>query len=344
MPMYDPSGLYVDPILTNLSVGFPDQQLYGLRLAPETPVNTKSGRYRVYDRSHWLVYKSRREPGALANVIGGRKFSEDQFSTQEHSLTGEIYWEEEQQLHSLGGLANPVFGGDLQIDPHAEAAEDVNGAIMREHEVKVSTLYRDAANYAADHKITLTSGAHTQWSDYTGGVSSVSDPVSNLRTAMQRIHLDTGRWPNTFVIPFDGVGTIENHPRVIDRFKNFSLSQPEAWRVLLSLPPDATANLSVIVADSRINVADNIDAPEDIVSLWGTDAWLGIVDPTPGQKTKTFGKTFAQLYPTGGTKPVERWQQVQNKADYVRTSYAYDVKIISSTAGYLFKTAFAAVT
>lgn len=343
--MYDPSGLYVDPILTNLSVGFPDQNLYGLQLAPETPVNTKSGRYRVYDRSHWLVYRSRREPGTIANTIAGRKWSEDEFKTFEHSLQADVYWEEDQQLHSQGGLANPVFGGDLSIDPHAEANEDVVGALRLEHEVKVSTLIRDVANYPANHVSTLA-GAQ-KWSDYTfvtpGDVYSiVSDPVSNLRAAAQRIWLDTARYPNTFVIPFDAVGVIENHPRVVDRFKNWSLSQPNAWQTLLSLPDQAPLN--IIIADSKVNQADNIDSAEDIVSLWGQDVWLGIVDPTPGQKTKTFMKTFAQIYPTGGTRPSERWQEVNRKTDVVRANWQYDLKIVSSVAGYIFKTAVAAVS
>lgn len=345
--MYDPSGLYVDPILTNLSVGYPDQNMYGLQLAPETPVNTKSGRYRVYDRSHWLVYRSRREPGAQANVIAGRKWSEDQFRTFEHSLAADVYWEEEQQLHSQGGLANSVFGGDLSIDPHAEANEDVVAALRLEHEVKVSTLIRDVTNYPSNHVTTLTSGANTQWSIYNfvtpGDVYSiVSNPVANLRAAAQRIYLDTGRYPNTLVIPFDAVGVIENHPRVVDRFKNFSLSQPNAWQTLLSLPDQAPLN--IIIADSKVNQADNIDAAENIVSLWGTDVWLGIVDPTPGQKTKTFMKTFAQIYPTGGTRPTERWQEVNRKTDVVRANWQYDLKVISPVAGYIFKTAVAAIT
>jgi hypothetical protein len=45
--MYDPNQLYVDPILTNFSVGFRDQVLYADRLMPETVVGTKSGRYRI---------------------------------------------------------------------------------------------------------------------------------------------------------------------------------------------------------------------------------------------------------------------------------------------------------
>jgi hypothetical protein len=54
--------------------------------------------------------------------------------------------------------------------------------------------------------------------------------VTNLRTAVQRIYLDTGRWPNTMVIPFDAVGVIENHPRVVARFQNFALMVPNAWQ------------------------------------------------------------------------------------------------------------------
>jgi hypothetical protein len=346
--MYDPSGLYVDPILTNLSVGFPDQQLYGLRLAPETPVNTQTGRYRVYDRSHWLVYRSRREPGTVANKIQGRKWSEDSFKTQEHSLAADIYWEEEQQLHSLGGLANPVFGGDIQIDPHADATEDVTGAILREHEVRVSTLFRDTSNYATNHTTTLT-GAQ-RWNNYTfvtpgDPYSIVSDPVGAIRTAAQRIYLDTLRYPNTLTIPYDAVGVIENHPRVVDRFKNWSLSQPDAWRTLMGLGPEA-GSMNVILTDSRINNATGVDAPESIVSLWGQDIWIGIVDPQPGQKTRTFAKTFAQQYTGAGgsTRPTERWQEIERKTDVVRTSFKYDVKIISSVAGYLIKTAVDAVT
>ena len=324
--MYDPSGLYIDPILTNLSIGMPGQELYGLRLAPETPVNTQSGRYRVYDRSNWLVYRSRREPGTVANKIQGRKWSEDTFKTQEHSLAADVYWEEEQQLHSLGGLANPVFGGDLQIDPHADATEDVTGAIMREHEVKVSTLFRDTSQYPVANTATLT--GNQRWNIYTfvtpgDPYSIVSNPVQDLRHACQVIYLATLRWPRSLTIPFDAVGVIENHPKVVDRFKNFSLSQPEAWRTLMALP-DAAGPLNVIVTDSRINTASSIDEPEVITSLWGQDVWVGLVDQHPGQRTKTFAKTFAQQYTGAGgaTRPTERWQEIERKTDVVRTSFS----------------------
>lgn len=342
--MYDPGTLYVDPILTNMSVGWQDQNLYGLRIFPETPVNTKSGQYRVFDRSNWLIWRSRREPGTVANEISGRKWSVDTFGTREHSLQAPIYDEERQELNSQGGLANPVFGGDLQIDPEADAVSLVTGAIMREHEKKVADTTRNAANYAANHKVALA-GA-TQWSNYTfvtagDPYSVVSNPVNDLKTAMQRIYLDTGRFPNTLVIPFDAVGVIENHPRVVSRYVYTSIYDPNAWKQILGLP--AAQDLNVFVVDSKINTADNVDLTESIASLWGQDVWMGIVDPNPGQKTFTFGKTFAFTYPNGATRPTDRWREEPRKADLVRTSFAYDLKIVSALAGYLIQTAVAAI-
>lgn len=337
--MYDPSGLYLDPILTNFSVGWQDQQLYGLRLFPETPVRTPSGSYRVYDRSDWLIYRSLRAPGTVANEIAGRKWSSDVFSTLEHALQAPVFDEERRELASAGGIAQAVFGGDLTVDPERDAAKLVLRSLQLEHEQAVSTQIRNAANYAGSHTTTL-SGA-SQWSDYTGGVSSTSDPITNLRTATRRIYLDTGRWPNTMIMPFDAVGVVENHPRVVVRFQNFSLTIND-WKPLIGLPPDAT-DWNMFVVDSKYNSADNIDATESIASFWGQDVWLGIVDQTPGQNTMTFGKTFSQVYLDGSVRPTERWREEGRKSDLVRTNWKYDLKIVSANAGYLIKTAVAAV-
>jgi hypothetical protein len=342
--MYDPGTLYTDPILTNFAIGFKDQRLYGLDLAPETPVNTQSGRYRVFDRSDWLIHKSRREPGTHANEVGARKYSEDTFSTQEHSLQSPVYDEERQQLNSLGGLANAAFGGALQIDPERDALNYVMRSILLEQEQKVANAFRNLANYTSNHKVTLTSGGTgTQWSNYATVSAGVyySNPITDIRTAVQRIYLDTGQYPTDMIIPWDAVGIIERHPSVTTQFQYFSLVGEGAWKQLLQIPDGQ--DFTVTVVDSRYNSADNIDLAESIASLWGQDVWLGVVDDTMGMDVVTFAKTFAQIYPNGVTRPVDRWREIGRKTDLVRFSYKYDIKITSPTAGYLFKTAVAAI-
>lgn len=330
--MYDPGTLYVDPILTNFSVGYQDQALYGERIFPVTPVNTQSGRYRVFDRSNWLVFESRRAPGTAANEIIGLKWSEDTFETSERSLQVPVLDEERQALNSQGGLANPVFGGALQLNPELDATELATRSLLLAHELAVSTLVRNTATYPVGNTVTLA-GAQ-QWDDYTNGVDSTSNPISDILTGMRAIYGATGRYPNTLVIPALGMNFIENHPRIVDRFKNWSLSQPDAFRTITGFDGQ------ILPVDSHYNQVNNIDSTLNVVPFWGKDVWLGIVDPNPALKTFSFGKTFAQTYPDGSTRPVDRWREEVRKADLIRVSYKYDLKVVSSAAGYLIQNAF----
>jgi hypothetical protein len=332
--MYDPGTLYVDPILTNFSVGYEEQNLYASRIMPLTPVRTQSGRYRIFDRSNWLIFPDRREPGTVANEVRGAKWSEDTFFTKEHSLQAPVHDEEDQELSSQGGLANDVFGGDLDIDPMRDATALVTRSILLGWEKKVADASRNTANYAAGNFVTLA-GAQ-QWDDYTGGVASTSDPVGQIRLGIRTIYAKTGRYPNTLAIPTLGVGYIENHPRVVDRFKNFALTDENAFRSLTGFDGN------ILLVDSVYNAADNYEATEAITSLWGKDVWLGIVDDQPGQRTRTFGKTFAQVYPDGTIRPTDRWYENARKTEVVRVSQKYDLKIVGNSAGYIIKTAFSA--
>lgn len=334
MAMYDPASLYTDPILTQFSIGYQPQDLYAERLFPTTPVRTQSGRYRVFDRSNWLIYEDRREPGTVANEIRGIKWSEDTFITKEHSLQAAVVDEEDQEFASQGGFANEAFGGGLDIDPHADATELITRAILLGREKKVADAARNTANYAAGHFETLA-GAQ-QWDDYTGGTASTSDPVGRIRYAINKIFADTGRYPNTMMLPRGGIQYIDNHPRVVDRFKSFSLTDEEAFRKLTGFQG------TIYFTDSVYNAADNVDATESITSFWGKDVVLAIVDPTLGQRTKTFAKTFSQVYPSGDVRPTDRWREEARKADLVRVSQKYDVKITSNVAAYVIKTAFSA--
>lgn len=337
--MYDPGTLYLDPILTNFSVGFKDQTLWADQIMPITPVRTPSGKYNVFDRTSWLIFEDRRAPGTVANEVAGYKWSTDTFDTVEHSLQTPVLDEERQNLISMGGLANPAFGGALQLDPEMDATELVTRSILLGQEFAVSQLIRNTANYAASNKITLSGTSQfDNWTYGTAGIPEtvVSDPVSVIMAGMRAVWTATRRWPNVMVVPAPGMTYIENHPRIVKRFQNFSLTQDGAFQALTGFQG------KIIAADSVYNAAQNIDAAEVNTSFWGKDIWLGIVDPTPGLKVKTFGKTFAQIYPDGSIRPTDRWREEPRKADLVRTSMKYDLKIVSAVAGYLITNAFAA--
>lgn len=329
---YDPGTLYSDPILTDFSVGYAPTSFSGLRMLPEAATNTQSGRYRVFDRSSRVRFYSRREPGTVANEVRGGRWSEDTFKTQEHSLQAAVADEERQQLSSQGGLATDAFGGALQIDPEQDAVALINNSLLLEHELAVAALLRNTATYPAGHTVTLL--AADQWDNYAG---ATSNPIEIIRAAILKIQSKIGVAPNRLLMGSLGVSWLENHPDVVARFSNFNLTDAGAFQELTGFEGEM-----VLVGDDNYNDNDIQEATESLLQVWGKDVILAYVNPDLTLDDLSFGKTFAQRYPDGTTRPTDRWREEGRKSDLVRTSWKWDIKVTSSIAGYLIKDAFGA--
>ena len=320
-----------DPVLTGFSTGYSDQDLSGALIMPVTRVGTNSGRYLVFDRSAWMIFPDVRAQGTVANEIAGGKWAEDTFSVVEHSLQARVDDEEREEMAAASSVDTPT------LNLEQEAVGICTRSILLGHEKAVADLIRNTATYPAGHTVTLTAGASgTQWNEYA---STNSDPVANIRAALDKVFRATRRKANTMVLSYDAFTQIPNHPKVVNRFVNFALTEGDvdAFRKLTGFTG------TVIIPESGYNAADNIDATENFTDLWGQDVWVGIVDSTPGQKTKTFGKTFARPY-GADLRPTDRWREEPRKSDLFRVSYRYDLKVVSNNAGYLIKNAVAVPT
>jgi hypothetical protein len=327
---YDPGTLYVDPWLTDFSVGYGSPTLIGLRLMPLAPVNTQSAKYRVFDKSGRVRFPSRREPGAVANEVRGRRWSEDSFKTREHSLQAAVADEEYQQLGSQGGLANSANGGAIQFNPGEDAATQTLDSLLLEHEIATAALLRNTATYPVGNTVTLVTA--DQWDNYAG---ATSNPIDIVRAAVNKITVLTGQAPNRMAMGSPGQGWLENHPDMVARFTNFALTDDGAFRALTGYDGEM-----ILIGDDYYNDDDIQESTTNLVSVWGKDVWLGYVNDSLGQNDLSFGKTFAQTYPDGTTRPVDRWREEGRKSDLVRTSWKWDLKVTFSSAGYLIKDAF----
>jgi hypothetical protein len=154
---------------------------------------------------------------------------------------------------------------------------------------------------------------------------------------MRTIQSKIGVAPNRMLIHALGLGYLENHPDLVARFQYFSLTDPNAFRALTGFEGEF-----VVIGDDRYNDADIQVSTETAAFAWGKDVILAYVNPDLELKDLSFGKTFAQLYPDGSTRPTDRWREEGRKSDLVRTSWKYDLKIASPSAGYLIQTAFGA--
>lgn len=334
MPMYDPSGLVVDAYLTEFSTGFEPPNLVGFEIMPQVEAANPFGSFRTFDRSNRVIFPDRREPGTVANEVRGGKWSADTYNTVQRSLQAAVADEEEAYSRAIGGVnATNTTTGNLDINPEEDAAALVKSSLALKAELLISNLVRNTANYPVGNTVTLA--AADQWDLYAG---ATSDPVLVVRAAILKINSLIGVPPNTMLLPRLGVPWLENHPDVVARFQNFTLTNPDAFRMLTGFEG------RVILADVKYNNANSIDAAESLVDMWGKDVWIGYVKPGLNRRDLSFGKTFMwpPSGPGGELQPTERWREESRKSDLVRTTWQYAPKITTSMAGYLIKTAFSA--
>ena len=336
MAFYDIYSLYQDPFLTNFSVGFSDQTLIAENVAPFTDVYVPSGKYRVYDRSNWITFPDGRDPGTVANEIRGAKWGQDTYAVHEHSLQAAVT-DEEREVYA-NALQNAQANIYAQISPEQDATNLATRALLLGYENYVATTVRNPSIYPSTNKVYLAGS--NQWSDYTTLVSgaldnfhTVSDPVNDILTARRQIFRQTRKEPNLLVIPWNVWSYIPNHPRIVQRFTYFDLANPQAFAAL------AGFNGKVVIAESVMNTADNIDATNSISAIWGTDVIMAYVEDTNQLNSMTFVKTFAFPYPDGNRRTVDRWREESRKSDLVRVSMRYDLKVVAPACGYLIQNA-----
>lgn len=323
--VYDVKGgqlIFPDPILTGLSTGWADvqNQFIGSQLMPNLRVDKQAGKYYVFGREAWQAAFNGdlRAPGTMANETTGISLSDDAFYCDEHALELPVTPEEREMA-----AGHP-------IDPDRDAAELIMAKLMLGKELAIRDHVSDAANYPADHKVTLA--GTSQWNDYAN-----SDPVDDVDVAQLKLHSKIFRRANTMVIPFEVMTKLRNHPKVLSRI---AYSQDkvatkqliaEVFEVDKILVPDA----GFIATSNSADVGAG-----NAAYIWGKNVWLGYVSPRPAAKQITFGYTFYN--PVNGSEwSTDRRDDKAHIARIVRTRGRYDTKTVSkdenglSYAGYL---------
>jgi len=325
MPAYNPSGagnVHVDQVLSQISIGWPNNGLVGDRLFPSVTVRKQSDKYYIFGREGWLPEAGDvRAPGARANEIPGMQVSTDTYYAQEHALQIAVTDEERENA-------------DSPLAPDRDATELVTSRIMLGREVAQKTLATTTTNYASGSTVTL-SGTQ-QWNDYVN-----SDPISDLRTGKSTIHSRIFLEPTLGVVPYQVMTKLEDHPDFLERIKysERAIFSPELLQAVLGLG-------SVVIPGVGFNSA-NEGQPVSLGYLWAKDVILAYVPGRAGLKIPSYGYEF-----TWGSQFVDRWREEVRVSDLLRVRRRYDLKMTAlgdtgtsdagkQIAGYLIKNAIA---
>jgi hypothetical protein len=309
MAVYNPTGsanVHIDQVLTNISLGWPNNGLVGESLFPTVNVRKQSDKYYVFGREAWLAETSDyRAPGTEANEIPGLQLSTEPYYAQEHALQIPVTDEERDNA-------------DAPLSPDRDGTDLVTSKIMLGRELAMKTLVTTVANYATGLSTTLSGTA--QWNDYAN-----SNPIGDVRTAQRAVHAKVFMEPNVAIIPYQVMSQLEDHPDIIERIKysERAILTPEIIASVLGVG-------RVIVPGVGIGSGAPGAAGNAITAgyLWGKDVILAWVPPRAGMRIPAFGYEIVWSFGAGLSQIVDRWREDKRASDLIRVRRRYDLKMV----------------
>ena len=314
--------LHIDKMLTNISIGYQNEQYIGDKIFKEVTVNKQSDKYYVHGMERFRQHDDHRAPGTEANEINWT-FSDDQFYTEGHALRHAIADEEKQN-------SDDVF------DLESEGTELVSEGILLNKEVDAANKVLDPNNYHADLKMNLGTAGTFKWSDYAN-----SNPIMDIQKAKEGLHKKGGIRPNTLIMSEQVMNVLKFHPKLLEVIKYVQKGivtedlMKTAFGVDNILVGSALKSAVQNPGQATANGFDNLDY------IWGNSCVLAYIAPRPGKKTVSLGYSFMWNKDGNGAVQVRKWYETGRRATIVEAERWYAQKMISNVSGYLFSDAIA---
>lgn len=302
----------IDPILTEVAQGYKHPMMVGSALFPAVPVMQRGGKIITFGKEDFQLYATGRAPGANTKRVQYGHASGN-YSLDQHALEGLVPFEIMEEADRVPG-----------IDMANVAIRKTQNIIALRTEKEQADLARDANQYDANHKVTLS--GTSQWSDF----GSTSKPISDVRDAKEAVRATTGMDANTVVMGAKVFAKLSDHPTVIDRIKFTGRD---------SATPELLASLFGV---ERVLVGRAIyaDSAGDFADIWGNDVVVAYTDVSglADMGSPSYGYT----YQLGGYPIVEEPYQDRNAKSWIYpVTDEVDPVIASALAGFVIKAAVA---
>ncbi|MBY0466890.1 MAG: hypothetical protein K2W33_18285 [Burkholderiales bacterium] len=309
----------VDPVLTNLAVGYSNAQMVAHHLFPFVNVDKEAGLLPKFGKDAFLVYDTERAIRAESNQGDLDKPDADSFTLVEHDLQFAVDDRE---------VAESVF------NKRRRAMLRASEGIRLKHEVLVAGIVQNPANYPAGNKVALSGS--------TSFTHASSDPEGVIEDAKAAVSAGIVKDPNTMVIGYDMWRTLKRHPKLkaILSDSRSRLVQMADLREIFEIE-----NIVVGRAMSKNTRAANTSR------LWGRNIMLAYVPPAisgqpsaggvmdPGDMQDIGEPSFGYTFRKRGMPVVDVRRAPNNKMDLVRSTDLFRPYLLGADAGYLIQDA-----
>lgn len=292
----------VDPVLTNLSTGYQNEELVGEYLFPVVTVDKEAGEIPKFGKEAFKVYATERGLRADSNRIDPNGRDKHVFSTTEHDIEQPIDYREE---------------NESMFDEQAIAVSTTTQIIQLSRERKCASIAQNAANYPTGHKVTLVGG--DQFSDYAN-----SDPIGVVDDAKEAVSDKIVFEPNTMVIAKNVYKFLKHHPQLLERVK-----YSQKGLVTLDLMREIFEVEHIVVGKA---VGSN-DAGL-FSQMWENSIVMAYVDQGKAGRNVRI-PSYAYTLRLNGMPQVDTYNENGGKIQIVRCTDNFDAVLLGAEAGYL---------
>lgn len=295
-----------NPILTGIVQGYSNEAFVYTELAPHVMTPTRGGVTVKFGKEHFQVGGLVRAPGADAKRINFG-YAGDPYSTIEHTLEATVERNASQEAAAVPG-----------VNLASEAVTGVFEIIQNDTEYNVAAVLRNAANYGAANKKTLTGS--DKWSDPS------SDIIGQIRAAAEAIRAATGRKPNKLLVGAKLWNVMQDHPQIVGRISD------NVTRIATPELAAAVLGLEKVVIGSAVHVTEKGEQ----VDTWGGDAILAYVTRNPAMRNPNFAYTYLL---EGNPLVEEPYYENSARSWIYGVTKEYAPVVACNDAGFLFKNA-----
>ena len=315
------ANIHIDVALTNLSIGYVNEDYVANRVFPVVPVEKRSDRYFLYNKDAFLrssgIDKQGR-PGSIRRP--GTRSTEILFDVS----TNPFYCEQLARNYAFTDAEARL--ADAPLQPGIDATIALTEMITLDNEIAVAGKAMKRANYAAANKAQLTTGT-TSWAQnsQTAGAYT-SFPIStDIPKAKKGVVSSLVRSATHMLLNYNAAVTLSQNWEYLDKIKYVSREGLTAS----GLAP-VIGGLSIVEARTqKANSSENV-SPVTTGFVWtddqGQDAALVYYMPTaaPSLKMVALGLTFEAPDDSLGARGflVKRWREewIDSERIEVRTT------------------------
>lgn len=300
----------IDPVLTNLAVGYKNAEFVAEKIFPQVYTDTEGVQVPVFGKGSFVEYDTKRAVGAASNVITLDSPNYLPVVLEEHDLSVGVDYREK---------------AESKFDEQAKATRRATKGVQLRQEIETATLLQNKSVYQSGHSKDLASA--TQWS------ADSSNPLMDIETARETVRAACGVRPGVLVVGASVLSALKRHPELIK-----ALGANERKTLLTVDQLKNLLELDDIIVGQAVSAPAANKATKDV---WGKFASLIVRPPLVSDGNDEGEPAFGYTFRRRGMPLVDRYDEVGGKVEYARFTDIRKAAVVGSACGFLFENAVA---